>query len=62
MLVRTLTESDMPHLQKLYRYLDADNIEIPLNEALQRWEMLKAIRTAIFSLLVKMRCLLRPAV
>lgn len=41
MLVRTLTESDMPHLQKLYRYLDADNTEIPLNEALQRWEMLK---------------------
>ena len=41
MLVRALVESDMPHLQKLYRYLDADNTEIPLNEALQRWEMLK---------------------
>ncbi|MCF7645857.1 GNAT family N-acetyltransferase [Bacillus subtilis] len=41
MLVRTLTESDMPHLQRLYRYLDADNTEIPLSEALQHWEMLK---------------------
>ena len=41
MLVRALIESDMSHLQKLYRHLDADNAEIPLNEALQRWEMLK---------------------
>lgn len=42
MLIRTLIESDIPCLQKLYRYLAADNAEIPLPEAITRWELLKS--------------------